>query len=126
MHKNVPSKFPELLSMCVVCRYSVEMQLPSFWPKLGACFLQTVRFLESQLRFQSFVLEKQLIVVISCLGDCLCCFTGIRPRSFSFEVGVTDPFFITSHRPLQKLIDFVIIQQGFADLRSVHEVFFVH
>jgi len=109
------------------------------WPLLGDCFLQTVQLLTVQVRIKSLAVEEQLISRrfpanpikhtakpswLSILaGYRLRRLTAIRPRPFSLDVVMSDPLFITSHYPLQKWVDFVAIQQRFADGNSVHEIF---
>ena len=108
------------------------------WPLLGDCFLQTVQLLTVQVRIKSLAVGEQLIVDDSLpippntqqnlpgrqfwLGYRLRWLTAIRPRPFSLDV-VSDPLFIANHYPLQKWVDFVAIQQRFADGNSIHEVF---
>jgi len=109
------------------------------WPLLGDYFLQTVQLLTVQVRIKSLAVGEQLIVDDSLpippntqqnlpghqswLGHRLRRLTAIRPRSFSLDVVVSDPLFIISHYLLQKWVDFVAIQQRFADGNSIHEVF---
>lgn len=56
------------------------------------------------------------------LGDCFGRLTAVGPRSFSPVVLVCDPFFIASHHPLQKWVDFVTFQQRIAGINSSQKV----
>jgi len=109
------------------------------WPLLGDCFLQTVQLLTVQVRIKSLAIGEQLIVNDSLpippntqqnlpdrqswLSHRLRRLTAIRSRPFSLDVVVSVPLFITSHYLLQKWVDFVAIQQRFADGNSIHEIF---
>ena len=52
--------------------------------------------------------------------------TAFRPRPFALHVVVSDPFFIASHYPLQKRVDFVAIQKRFACIHTGKNVFLSH
>ena len=142
MHKNFPSELPELLARHQRCVWPgvVLMEHDSSpihqcWPLLFDRQLQTVELFTVEDRIERLAIREQLIVEYSLpippntqqhlpgrqswLGR----FVGFRPRSLSLDVLVSDPLFITSHHPLQKWVDFVAIQQQFADENSVHGVF---
>jgi len=117
-------------------------QFLSYWPTLAASgrLLSSDDPIVDSTDPKSLAVGEQLIVDDSLpippntqqnlpdrqswLGHRLRRLTTIRP--FSLDVVVSDPLFITNplHYPLQKWIDFVAIQQRFADGNSLHEVFF--
>ena len=67
--------------------------------------------------------QKNLPGRQSRFGHRLGSLTAFRPRPFELHVVVTDPFFIASHHPLQKRVDFVAIQKRFACIRTGKNVF---
>lgn len=145
MHKNLPIKFSELLASHYQCVWSSVVLIEhnsspigQIWPFLGDCFLQTIQLLTVQFRVKRFAVEEQLIVGDSLpilpntqqnlpghqswLSHRFSRLTVIRPRPFSLDLVVCDSLFIASHQPLQKWVDFVAIQQRFAEGNTVHKV----
>lgn len=105
------------------------------WSFLGDCFLQLVQWLTVYFRIKTLAVGEQLIVHGSLsnpqrnlpdrqswLGHYF--LSVIRSLPFSLNIVVSDLLFITSNHPLEKSLDFVVIQQRFANGNSDNEVFF--
>ena len=148
MLKNLPSELPELLARhqrCVwpgvVLMEDNSASVDQRWPLLHECCIQAVQLLAVQVRIERLVIGEQLIVDDSLpippnthknlpgrqsrLGHRLRSLTAFRPRPFALHVVVSDPFFIASHHPLQKRVDFVAIQKRFACIHTGKNVFSV-
>ena len=103
------------------------ISIDQFWPLLVNRLLQMVELLTAENRIEGLVVVEQFTVDDSLpispntqqnlpgrqsgLGDDLGRLAALRPRSFSLDVVVRDPLFITSHHPLLKWVEFVPFQQ---------------
>ena len=133
MQKNLPSELPELLARHQRCVWPgvVRMEDNSTsvgqrWPLLHECFIQAVQLLPVQVRIERLAIGEQPILDDSLpippnsqknlpgrqsrLGHHLGSLTAFRRRPFAVHVVVSAPFFIASHHPLQKWVDFVAIR----------------
>ena len=137
MQKNLPTELPKLLARHQKCVWPgvVLMEdnsayVDQSWPLLHECCIQAVQLLAVQVRIERLAIGEQHIVDDSLpippntqknlpgrqsrLGHHLGSLSAFQPRPFVLHVVLSDPFFIASHRPLQKWVDFVAIQKRFA------------